>query len=96
MWVKQCHKPSMTGKGETNTTTYGDLENGLLLYYYTGIPWYTIFSPTWLLVKAISQTYSDTYSAWGAEIQREQKSPTIVTRSVNGNRSNIKMSMLAT
>ena len=46
------------------------------------------------------QTYPDTYSAWGAEIQREQKSPTIVIWIIymdcNENRNKINMSMHAT
>ena len=39
MWVKQCHTPPMTGNGLYRIPTiYGDLGDGLLLFY----PHYTI------------------------------------------------------
>ena len=31
MWVKQCHKPPLTGNGKTTTYKTGDLGDGLLL-----------------------------------------------------------------
>ena len=31
MWVKQCHKPHMTGNGNHTTNENGDLGGGLLL-----------------------------------------------------------------
>ena len=39
MWVKQCHKPPMTGNGKHTTYTNGDLGDGLLLFYphYWGV-----------------------------------------------------------
>ena len=33
MWVKQCHKPPMTGNGKFIPPIYGDLGDGLLLFY---------------------------------------------------------------
>ena len=33
MWVKQCHKPAMTGNGKHATCKNGDLQDGLLLFY---------------------------------------------------------------
>jgi hypothetical protein len=33
MWVKQYHKPPMTGNGNHTTYQNGDLGDGLLLFY---------------------------------------------------------------
>ena len=33
IWVKECHKPPMTGNGLNPTCKHGDLEDGLLLFY---------------------------------------------------------------
>ena len=33
MWVKQCHKPPVTGNGKHTTYKNGDLGDGLLLFY---------------------------------------------------------------
>ena len=33
MWVKQCHKPAMTGNGKHTAYKNGDLRDGLLLFY---------------------------------------------------------------
>ena len=33
MWLKQCHKPPMTGKGKHSIYKKGDLGEGLLLFY---------------------------------------------------------------
>ena len=29
MWIRQCHKPPMTGNGKHTTYKHGDLEDGL-------------------------------------------------------------------
>ena len=33
MWLKQCHKPPMTGNGKHTTYKNGEIGDGLLLSY---------------------------------------------------------------